>query len=108
VSLVDPYAAIVELAEREFALARDGRLEELCALAPAWEDLTASLPARAPAHARARLERAAQLQERTRTQLLGRRAEMLGELGAAARASRAADGYARIARGLIARVDRSA
>jgi hypothetical protein len=108
VSGVDPYAAIVELAERELQLATDGRLEDLCALAPMWDELTTALPQQPPAHARGPLERAAELQDRTRTALLTRQAEMLCELRATARASRAADGYARIARQLVSRVDRSA
>ncbi|HME03744.1 MAG TPA: hypothetical protein VKG38_12035 [Solirubrobacteraceae bacterium] len=105
---VDPFLAIAELAERELELAADGRLEDLSALAPVWDELASALPPRPPADARGPLERAAELQDRARAALMGRRDEMLREMRATARASRAADGYARIARRLTSRVDRSA
>ncbi len=50
---LDPYTAILELAERELQLARDGRIEDLRSLAPQWDALTAGLPEQPPASARA-------------------------------------------------------
>jgi hypothetical protein len=102
------YAALVELSERQLALAREGRVEELQELAGEWERLTAGLPAQPPASARAALERASALHVETRVTLLALRETTLGGLRAAARASRAAHGYARSAPTRVHRVDRSA
>jgi hypothetical protein len=107
-SPLDPYAAIVELAERELALARDGRLDGLAALAGEWGELTAALPSRPPLAARGALERAAGLHEQAHEALMGLREAMLCEVRASARASRAAHGYASVARRPLRRLDRSA
>ncbi|HEY3829866.1 MAG TPA: hypothetical protein VGL57_11770 [Solirubrobacteraceae bacterium] len=105
---LDPYVAILELAERELELARDGRIEDLRSLAPQWDALTAELPATPPASARGPLERAAALHERTNATLLCLREAMLCDLNTTARASRAAHGYARQARRRTRRLDQSA
>jgi len=56
-SASDPYTAILELAEYELQLARDGRIEDLRLLAPQWDALTADLPEQPPISARGALER---------------------------------------------------
>jgi hypothetical protein len=104
---LDPYSAILELAERELELARAGRIEDLRSLAPRWDALTADLPAQPPPAARGPLQRAAALHERTNAALLSLREAMLCDLRTTARASRAAHGYARQAQ-RRARVDQSA
>ena len=104
----DPYAAIVAFAERELALARDGRIEDLRSMAPEWDLLTADLPPQPPASARSALERAAALHERTSATLMSLREAMLCDLRTAARASRAAHGYAGQARRRARRFDESA
>ncbi len=104
----DPYAAILDLAERELELARDGRIEDLRSLAPQWDALTAGLPERPPASARTPLERAAALHERTSATLQCLREGLLCDLRTTARASRAAHGYAGQAPRRVHRMDRSA
>jgi hypothetical protein len=105
---LDPYMAILALAERELQLARDGRIEDLRALASKWDALTADLPPVPPVTARGPLERAAALHERTSATLLSLREAMLCDLRTTARASRAAHGYAGQAHRRIRRVDHSA
>jgi hypothetical protein len=105
---LDPYAAILELAERELELARDGRIEDLRSLAPEWDALTADLPEQPPASARTPLERAAALHERTSATLQCLREALLCDLRTTARASRAAHGYAGHTPRRIHRVDHSA
>jgi hypothetical protein len=107
-SSLDPYAAILELAERELQLARDGRIEDLRSLAPQWDALTAGLPERPPASARTPLERAAALHERTSATLQCMREALLCDLRTTARASRTAHGYAGQAPRRVHRVDHSA
>lgn len=107
-SSLDPYAAILELSERELQLARDGRIEDLRSLAPQWDALTAGLPERPPASARTPLERAAALHERTSATLQCLREALLCDLRTTARASRAAHGYASQAPRRVHRVDHSA
>ncbi len=105
---LDPYAAILELAERELQLARDGRIEDLRSLAPQWDALTAGLPERPPASARTPLERAAALHERTSATLQCMREALLCDLRTTVRASRTAHGYAGQAPRRVHRVDHSA
>lgn len=107
-SPLDPYAAIVAFAERELALARDGRVEDLRSMASEWDLLTADLPPQPPASARGALQRAAALHERTSATLMSLREAMLCDLRTAARASRAAHGYAGQARRRARRFDESA
>lgn len=107
-SSLDPYAAILELSERELQLARDGRIEDLRSLAPQWDALTAGLPEHPPASARTPLERAAALHERTSATLQCLREALLCDLRTTARASRAAHGYAGQALRRVHRVDHSA
>lgn len=104
----DPYAAIVEFAEYELQLARDGRIEDLRSLAPQWDALTADLPEQPPISARGPLERAAALHERTSATLQCLREGLLCDLRTTARASRAAHGYAGQAPRRVHRMDRSA
>jgi hypothetical protein len=104
----DPYAAILELAEHELQLARDGRIEDLRSLAPTWDALTAGLPERPPASARTPLERAAALHERTSATLQCLREALLCDLRTTARASRAAHGYAGQVHRRVHRMDHSA
>jgi hypothetical protein len=108
VAALDPYEALLELAERELALARDGRIEDLRALAPEWDALAAQLPAQPPPSARGPLQRAAALHARTDATLRCLREAMLCDINSTARASRAAHGYARGAGRRIRRVDQSA
>jgi hypothetical protein len=105
---LDPYTAILELAERELELARAGRIEDLRSLAPQWDALTAGLPSQPPAAARGPLARAAALHERTNAALQCLREAMLCDLRTTARASRAAHGYARQGQRRIRHVDHSA
>ncbi|HXA53757.1 MAG TPA: hypothetical protein VNV37_02675 [Solirubrobacteraceae bacterium] len=105
---LDPYAEILELAKQELQLARDGRIEDLRALGPRWDELTADLPLPAPPHARGPLERAAALHERTSATLMSLREAMLCDMRTAARASRTAHGYARHGVRRVHRVDQSA
>lgn len=107
-SPLDPYAAIVAFAERELALARDGRIEDLRSMASEWDLLTADLPPQPPASARGALERAAALHERTSATLMSLREAMLCDLRTTARASRAAHGYAGQVRRRTRRFDESA
>jgi hypothetical protein len=107
-SCLDPYEAILELAERELQLARDGRIEDLRSLAPQWDTLTAGLPEQPPPSARAPLERAAALHERTSATLQCLSEGLLCDLRTTARASRTAHGYANQATRRVHRVDHSA
>ena len=104
----DPYQAIVELAKTEHGLLDGGRFEELEALSGRWSELTTGLPEVAPAHARDQLRRALAMHTRIGELLLSRRAAMLAELSALARAGRAAEGYARSAAPGVSRIDQSA
>jgi hypothetical protein len=107
-SSLDPYTAILELAERELQLARDGRIEDLRSLAGEWDELTADLPPQPPPAARGPLERAAVLHERTSATLQCLREALLCDLRTTARASRAAHGYAEQAPRRVHRMNRSA
>jgi hypothetical protein len=108
VQALDPYAAILALAERELQLARDGRIDDLRSLGRQWDALTANLPAQPPAAARGPLERAAALHERTSATLMCLREAMLCDMRTTARASRTAQGYARQGAQRVHRVDHNA
>jgi hypothetical protein len=105
---LDPYAAILELTERELQLAGMGRVEDLHALGAEWRALVAQLPARPADAARPLLERAALMHERTHIELLRLREAMLCDMRTTAQASRAAHGYAVQAQRRSRRFDRSA
>jgi hypothetical protein len=105
---LDPYAAILDLAELELELAGMGKVEDLRALSAQWDELTAGLPAQPPPSAQPLLERAAALHERTHIELLRLREAMICDLSTTARASRAAHGYARQTPRRIRRVDQNA
>jgi hypothetical protein len=108
VAPVDPYEAMLALAGHELSLARDGRLQEICELAPTWARVTSELPPQPPARAQASLRGTVELQQRTHDELLARREEMLEELQRTTHASRAANGYARVTQQMGSRVDRNA
>ncbi|HTZ88410.1 MAG TPA: hypothetical protein VMB05_17225, partial [Solirubrobacteraceae bacterium] len=72
------------------------------------ERLTEALPSQPPPSARAALERASELHAETRLTLLALRETTLGGLRTAARASRAAQGYAQSGPAGRSHVDRSA
>jgi hypothetical protein len=102
-----PYEAIHEHAELELELVGRGEIEPLTALGERWEQLTRDLPASPPTEAAPLLRQARLIHERTRIELIRLRESLLAEIGASARARRAADGYA----GQLARrprLDRSA
>ncbi len=102
-----PYEAIHEHAELELELVGRGEIERLGALGEHWEQLTRDLPARPPVAAASLLHQARLIHERTSIELIRLRESLLAEIGASARARRAADGYA----GQLARrpqLDRSA
>jgi hypothetical protein len=105
---LDPYAAILELSERELELAGMGRIDDMQALGEEWRALVAQLPAEPPKQARPLLERAALAHERTHIELLRLREAMLCDLRTTARASRTAHGYARETRRHGRRIERSA
>lgn len=105
---LDPYAAILELSERELELAGMGRIDDMHALGEEWRALVAQLPATPPLEARPLLERAALAHERTHIELLRLREAMLCDVRTTARASRVAHGYAEQERRRIRRIDRSA
>jgi hypothetical protein len=105
---LDPYAAILELSERELELAGMGRIDDLHALGEEWRALVAQLPAQPPVAARPLLERAALAHERTHVELLRLREAMLCDMRTTAQASRVAHGYAQQERRRIRRIDRSA
>jgi hypothetical protein len=89
-----PYEALFEHAEFELELAGRGEIEALAALGGRWEDLLGALPPEPPRAAGPLLERATLVHERTRVELIRLRDVVLGELAAAKRGRRAADGYA--------------
>jgi hypothetical protein len=102
-----PYEAVHEHAELELELVGRGEIERLGALGERWQQLTRDLPARPPSEAAPLLRQAKLIHERTRIELIRLRESLLAEIGASARARRAADGYA----GQLARrprLDRSA
>jgi hypothetical protein len=93
----DPYTALVTIAEREYALVSDGRIDELEALIAERAALIASLPAQAPASARAALERAASLQNATSAALRAALDEARRSMGSMDQRHRAARVYAQFA-----------
>lgn len=94
---IAPYEQLAELAERELALVtafEPSRIGELVALQQRRTRLVSSLPKSPPARARAALQRAHELQQRT-TAALRVLCDQLGhELGEVDRGRRAARGYA--------------
>jgi hypothetical protein len=104
---LDPYMAILELAERELELAGNGEIDDLGLLSAQWGPLTSELPAQPPPAARPLLERATHVHERTHIELLRLREALLCDLQTTAQASRAAHGYAAQAR-RSRRLERSA
>ena len=88
-----PWQDLLARAERELALAREGRWEELAEAGAERARLAASLPA-APASARPLLERLALAQEQLTALLTDARAETARELGTLRRGRGAVRGYA--------------
>jgi hypothetical protein len=104
--MTDPYAALLELTEREHALVVGGTWEELAAVDRERRTALAALPARAPAGApREALARAAELQAATTALLAAQVAELRRSLGHVAQGRTAVQGYGGGAAPAPARVD---
>jgi hypothetical protein len=104
--VTDPYAALLELTEREHALVVAGTWEELAAVDSERRGALAGLPARAPAGAaREALARAAELQAATTALLAAQVAELRRSLGHVAQGRTAVQGYGGAAAPAPARVD---
>ena len=88
-----PYRAILEQVELELEHAGRGEVDELVGIASRWEQLLAALPLKPPEPARALLEQARLMHERTRIELMRLREAVLAEHLTATRAKRAAAGY---------------
>jgi hypothetical protein len=93
----DPYAVLVELAERERDLVDAGSVEQLAPLAAERAALVAALPDQAPPAALPALERAAALQRATSAALEAAMAETRRRLGAVDRGRDAVRAYGRAA-----------
>lgn len=90
---------MLTLAERQLEAAMSGNLGELGPLSELWDALVASMPAEPPAAAEPLLQRAAQLSGQTNAQLLRLHQTLVQDISIAARAGRAAHGYAAQAEG---------
>jgi hypothetical protein len=90
----EAYELLADLAERELALVRGGRIEELAAIAGERLALIATLPRRAPLAAGGALARAAGLQRETEAELEARLSEAGRELAGLARNRHALRAYA--------------
>ncbi|MEA2127753.1 MAG: hypothetical protein QOJ85_644 [Solirubrobacteraceae bacterium] len=91
---MDPYAALLELTEREHALVVAGSWEDLAAVDAERRTLLAGLPPRAPAGAAVdALERAAGLQAQTSALLSAQVAELRRSLGHMAQGRVTVQGY---------------
>ncbi len=88
------YERLIELIERDLALAGEGRFEELVEADAERQELVRALPGTPPAGARDLLERASLLQKRLSIELLRGRDELLAAAGALERGRRTARGYA--------------
>lgn len=89
----DPYAELLELAQRERAVVITGDWEAVHALQDVQERLRAQLPARPPAHARALLAEAARLNAET-VRIVERNLDgVRAQLADTARGREAAAGY---------------
>jgi hypothetical protein len=103
---MEPYAALLELTEREHALVVAGSWEELAAVDAERQALLAGLPPRAPAgDAASVLERAAGVQARTSALLSAQVAELRRSLGHMAQGRVTVQGYAGAGAGPPARLD---
>ncbi len=91
----DPYARLLELAERELECAGRGEYAALAELADERAALIENLPQTPPADVRATLVRIALTQERTSIELQRGREQMLLALRRVVQARRAARGYGR-------------
>lgn len=94
-SAVEPYEALVRIAELELELTGAGRYSEVAQLRRQRREIMRSLPHPAPAGAREPLERALALQRRVTIELLRRREQVLLSLRRVEMSKRAAHGYAR-------------
>ena len=90
---MNPWQDLLARAERELALARDGRWEELAEAGAERTRAAAALPAPVPA-VRPLLERLALVQEQLTALLTAARAETARELGTLSRGRGAVRGYA--------------
>ena len=93
---LDPWQDLLARAEREHALAGEGRWEELAEAGAERVRLAAALPAPALA-VRPLLERLVLVQEQLASLLAAGRAQTARELGALSRGRGAVRGYARVA-----------
>ena len=101
---MDPWQDLLDRAERELALAREARWEELAAAGAERIRLAAALPAPA-AQARPLLERLALVQEQLTALLTAARAGTARELATLSRGRGAVRGYAPAAGGAGGWVD---
>jgi Flagellar protein FliT len=88
-----PWAAVADLAERELALAREGRWSEVAACSDERVRRAAALPAVPPPQARGELERLASCQDALVALLSAARAGIARELASLRRGRAAARGY---------------
>ena len=91
---MDPWQDLLARAERELALAREGRWEELAAAGAERTRVAAALPAPVPAVGPL-LERLALVQDQLTALLEAARAETARELGTLSRGRGAVRGYGR-------------
>jgi hypothetical protein len=92
---MDPWQDLLARAERELALAREGRWEELAAAGAERTRIAATLPAPVPA-VLPLLERLALVQDQLTALLGAARAETARELGSLSRSRGAVRGYAAV------------
>jgi hypothetical protein len=88
-----PYLHLIELIERDLALAGEGRYPDLVTAHAEREAFVATLPATPPACARDLLERAALIQRRLTMELMRGRDELVYQTGLVERGRQTARGY---------------
>jgi hypothetical protein len=88
-----PYAALLRIAERGLALAKERRYPEIAQLAAQRSQIIRGLPAKPPQEARELLTRALTMQRRLTTEMIGRREQVLLSLRRVELSKRAARGY---------------
>lgn len=89
----DRYAQLAELADSGLEAALHGRLDELAEISRQWDALAGTLPPEPPHEAVPLLQRAAQLNDAARTQLLAQREALAHQAAVTERAGRVARGY---------------
>ena len=88
-----PYLHLIELIERDLALAGAGRFEELVAANSEREAFVRTLPPTPPPQARDLLERASLIQQRLKIELLRGRDELMHKTAQVERGRQTARGY---------------